>query len=729
MPAVGVSGGVVTTQPMVMPRPVGGQARVAPPAVPTARSTQRIVLASAAAGKAGATRVMPPVLGKINLPIGMILRCLPPPALASDISQLEGSGAAATEIGLPMGMVINQLPSGKVEMTLKDLVPLIPDGYLKPAEQLAPYLSTLVSLPLMDVVMRIPPDLLALRPDQKDIDSSVASMADPFTEEVLREQAEAKKRQAAPSQPNIIDEHQVPATEEFVPRDQATTTSVKSFVPPPRPLAGSTIAKTSGLGLSGPPAAPTGASLPPSARTAALPLPPVVRNSSPIPPPAPNTTSRRISPSGRLPTPVRAGSPVPMRAQGAVTTPVSIPQPSVGDGPRLAPPFPGGAARPTVPMPAIVPRTATGAPAPQTPQPPLRPTMPIPMASLAGSGSAPAAPPPMPTVPPVLPPAVPSPSPAFAETSTPTTTDAPQAASPSAFPLPGQPDAAADELQRLAALATLQMESTSSKNLTATPANARAGAMFETTVPVPETTIPLVPEPPSIPPPPAPVVRETPPSASAPTPAAEEKPTAAPEPAVALNLNNCAVADLLKIPGCSPELAESIVRHRAKIGAFRKLEDLLEVPGMNAAAYRSLTGEAPPQSGIPQSLSELLGFPEDQKVTLKDVTDRICCWPDVTGCILGQSTGLSLVGTVPKNFDKAAIVAFAPRMFESINKSFNEIAGRETNELIIPTTGTSFHILRNGELYLIILSRLPQMPDRHVKIARLVLAGLNQLPA
>ena len=149
---------------------------------------------------------------------------------------------------------------------------------------------------------------------------------------------------------------------------------------------------------------------------------------------------------------------------------------------------------------------------------------------------------------------------------------------------------------------------------------------------------------------------------------------------------------------------------------------------MNSSAYSSLTGEAPPQSSIPQSLAELLGFPEDQKITLKDVTERIGCWPDVTGCVLGQGNGLSLVGHVPKNFDMAAIVAFAPRMFDGLNKSFSEIAGKEANEMIIPTLGTSFNIFRNGDLYLIILSRLPQMPDRHLKIARLVLAGLSVQP-
>ncbi len=81
---------------------------------------------------------------------------------------------------------------------------------------------------------------------------------------------------------------------------------------------------------------------------------------------------------------------------------------------------------------------------------------------------------------------------------------------------------------------------------------------------------------------------------------------------------------------------------------------------MTKAAYTNLTGEAPPENRIPLSLNELLGFPGEQHISLKDVTDRIACWPDVTGCVLSQSSGLSLVGTVPDGLDKAAVVAFAP---------------------------------------------------------------------
>jgi competence ComEA-like helix-hairpin-helix protein len=270
------------------------------------------------------------------------------------------------------------------------------------------------------------------------------------------------------------------------------------------------------------------------------------------------------------------------------------------------------------------------------------------------------------------------------------------------------------------------------------------GSLAKPEAPAPAAA-PVVPEPEPEAPEPvkAPPMPEAAPVAAAPAvaeiPAANAEPEAVQEPAmaeaaeedgsatgsIAFNLNSCTVEELRQIPGCFPELAESIVRYREKIGSFRSLEDLLDVPGMTKAAYTNLTGEIPPENRIPLSLNELLGFPPEQATSLKDVTDRIACWPDVTGCLLSQSSGLSLVGTAPQGLSKEAIVAFVPRMFEAINKSFSEIMGRETDDLVIPTSGTSFHIFRNKDLYLVILSRLPQMPERHMKVARFVLAALS----
>ena len=131
---------------------------------------------------------------------------------------------------LPMNTILSQLPSGKVEMTLEELTPLVPPGFLQPPSALAGLMSTVVNLPLMDIVMRIPPDLLALRPDQKDVDAAVINMADPFTEEILREQAETARRQSGA---NIIEESQAPQ-EEFVP----STASAPGSIAPPAPAGG-----------------------------------------------------------------------------------------------------------------------------------------------------------------------------------------------------------------------------------------------------------------------------------------------------------------------------------------------------------------------------------------------------------------------------------------------------------------------------------------------------------
>ena len=694
MPAV-MPAGTAMTQPMAMPRTgMTGLKPSRPGLGQSTRPTQRIVLPTPPGSRPNSTKplTMGTPGGRINLPIGMILRCLPPEVLAADLSEFEATGAAATEIGLPMNMILGQLPSGKVEMALQDLVPHFPAGYLQPTESIASYLPTLVSLPLMDVVMRIPPDLLALRPDQKDVDSAVINMADPFTEEILREQAETARRQ---SQTNIIDESQVPH-EEFVPRDQVPATA-KSIAPPRRPAAEPVIPSRT---LPSTTLAP-----PPMPPVTKLPTPPVVgspREGSIPPPSIPTPASRSIPSSGQLPMPARATTSLPAKPQGPVTM-------------QMDPAA-------TAPVPPV-PRHTGPIPAP----PPPRHTTSLPVPRRTGVLPA-TSPAPVPSVAPQAPVAAPTPA-----------ASAPVASS--------APDPGADDLQRLAALAMVQLGD-STETLTEAQPEPIASVRTDT-VPMAGTAVP---EPPTVEPvsetPPPPVAAAEPEPAVEPTPepevvpevqaATEPAPVPVPEPAqvepevhaeapaVAFNLNTCTAEDLVQnIPGCFPELAQSIIHYRTKIGSFKRIEELLDVPGITKDAYTNLTGEAPPDNRIALSLNELLGFPAEQNVSLKDVTDRIACWPDVTGCVLSQSSGLSLVGTAPPGVDKAAVVAFAPRMFESLNKSFSEVAGQETDALVIPSPGTSFHLFRNRDLYLIIMSRLPQMPERHIKVARLALAELS----
>jgi competence ComEA-like helix-hairpin-helix protein len=792
IPATGKHATAATTQPMVMPRATGTGLKPARPGVAqSSRSTQRIVLPSSTpGGKPNPTKPLsvPASTGRINLPIGMILRCLPQEVLASDLSEFEASGAAATEIGLPMNMILSQLPSGKIEVALSDLVPHFPAGYLQPTQSITAYLPNLINLPLMDVVMRIPPDLLALRPDQKDVDAAVINMADPFTEEILREQAEAARRQQAQAAADG-DESQAAAVPAAAPKTIAPPLRTASLAP--------TVGRLPGTAPAGVPPPPP--PMPLATKTPTPPLPSSALAAEPIVPSSPSISARTISPSGsgRLP------APTPTRATATIPTRPPI---------EAAPSFPS----------TPVKRQTASVPAPPVPPVP-RQTSALPVTSLPRQVAVPPQPPRPPIAPPTVPvAAVPEPPPA--------SEDAPAAASPA-------PEAGADDLQRLAALAMAEMgeegepeaqpASVDPESVAATvvlpeehiptpePAAepvvepvaeevAPALAPVEDAVPLPVPEVEpepevvpeaeVVPEPVAVEPPLSPPLVEEPTmdvppepapeppvdieaeptpepvagaapepepeppaepvavavpvpapepvavAAPAPEPVAAATPAPAPEPqpepaaakaaapsaGVAFDLNTCTAEELVQnIPGCFPALAESIIRHRTKIGSYKRVEDLLDVPGITKAAYTNLTGEAPPDNRIPLSLNELLGFPADQQTTLKDVTDRIRCWPDVTGCILSQRSGLSLVGNVPAGLSQEAIVAFVPRIFEALNKSFSEITGRETDDLVIPAPGNSFNIFRNGDMYLIILSRMPQMPERHMKVARFVLAALS----
>lgn len=55
-----------------------------------------------------------------------------------------------------------------------------------------------------------------------------------------------------------------------------------------------------------------------------------------------------------------------------------------------------------------------------------------------------------------------------------------------------------------------------------------------------------------------------------------------------IRLNSATAADLEALPGVGPVLAERIVAHREAGGAFERVEDLLEVPGIGESKLASI---------------------------------------------------------------------------------------------------------------------------------------------
>lgn len=703
--------GAATTQPMVLPKS-GGLKPAKPALISGGKSTQRIVLPGRG-GDASAPQANVPS-GNLSLPLGMIVRLLPDSVRAISLAEFEALPEADQDVSLPLGLILPQLPSGKVEVSVQELVAAIPRTYVRSQEEIAPFLSTLVSMPLMDVVMRIPPDMLALRPDQKEVDAAVVNMADPFTEELLREQAEAARKAEAEKQaaasapapaapapaapvtpvvpPAPVASQALPEGMPTIPlpRPVANKPPVTPMVPPPAPFKSASGPRPPSITLPRPGARPPT----PGAPVAATPVPPPPAPAPIVPPPAPEPTAEASATEGGLTEEMKkllAAAEAELGEGDKSEAPATPAVPEPIEEKAAAPVIPPVPPAPVVPEPEPEPVTVPE-PVAVTPPPPIPAPMPPPppMAIKPPPAPAPIAPPPPAPVAPrsVTPPPPPPLAPKPAVLPPP---PAPMAVPPPPAPAP----------------------------IAATPVVEEKPAPAPIPVPEPEPVVV-----PPAPPAPAPVAVEAPSvpatSASAPTPT-PAAPKVAPR---SVDLNGCTV-DQLAASGCPRLLAEAIVKYRASEGPFRRLEDLLKVPGLTKAAYALLTGKEVSTEDLLGTVNEVLGFPADQEVGLKDITDRISQWPDVTGCVLGQASGLPLVGKVPAGLEKSAVMAFVPRLLTELNTSFKEFSGRETNELSIPTKGTSYHIFRNDKLYLVILSRRRQLPRRYTKVARYVLSSID----
>ena len=57
---------------------------------------------------------------------------------------------------------------------------------------------------------------------------------------------------------------------------------------------------------------------------------------------------------------------------------------------------------------------------------------------------------------------------------------------------------------------------------------------------------------------------------------------------LALNLNTASIRELEALPGIGPALAKKIVEFREKKGGFKRIEELLAVPGISEKRWRVL---------------------------------------------------------------------------------------------------------------------------------------------
>lgn len=221
----------------------------------------------------------------------------------------------------------------------------------------------------------------------------------------------------------------------------------------------------------------------------------------------------------------------------------------------------------------------------------------------------------------------------------------------------------------------------------------------------------------------APVVTEQPVTAEAqttteqvvaPSPAAETAPEAeqeaqvsepaAPVPSVGstpaqvlANLNRWSIADLARIEGIGPVLAQRIIEYRNTHNGFKSIDELHQIPGISQRLFHSLAH--PPRRG----LNRLLGVDHNEELTLQEIVRLTSQLKGVAGCILAMSDGVFLTGELPPHLDRETISVFAPQLFRKVGRYMKELRAGQVTRLSVFTDQQPISIFHAGDIFLIVL--------------------------
>jgi competence ComEA-like helix-hairpin-helix protein len=688
----------------------------------------------------------------LMLPVHVLVNAMPRELVSCDVGTLAASPDGQREVAVPMSTVLAMLPSGRIEFPAREVIGWLPPGLTVTAAE-APE-NYPVSLPLATVVPRIPPEMLAIRPDQKDVDPAVRNMNDPFTKEMIDKLAAQNSQavEAAPTppapptpepipapveEPSLADQFagmggtdpapaEAQAPMEMEPELQAETPEPAMDFPTfPEPAAAEAepdFASLRELALQASQETET------TAEAESEPEPEALPAEEKGFAPEVEAEPEAVAPAQKFELPSDFGV---KTIDDPLTAKITVPPPSVPQPPEVQ-----DLESFAFPDPEQSPAEEVAA----TPEPePESGAVLEPSAEFTPGDFSLPEPEPEPVAitkpePEPEPEPVPEPEPIAELEPKPEPEPEPEVvAEPEPEPEPEEPGAVVEPEP--------QPE----------PEPVQATEPEPAPLPKPEFKLPVLPPKPPVIPRPSPVEpseRFTPPEPPKVQPAigpvvrapvakstpASRKPEVSKveQPAVEtdskeirINLNRAGVEDLTKIPGVSPRLARKILAWRELHGDFKEFSQLLSIPGMTKDIYRQFTGDPDSETSLSAQINLLLGAKLDEKLSLRDVASHIHRWPSIQGCIIAGAEGLPIAKDVTDGDLAESISAFLPKIMQNINDSMEQIKAMPANEVHIVSEEIGYFIYRRKSLFLVMLSSEKDLPEYYGKVVRALLQELT----
>ena len=124
--------------------PLGSQKQMEP--------TMRIMIPGKIKGAASSMNEGLKANDKVALPLSIAFRSLPPGVLSE---QAQTTVNSTDDFFIPLDLVVPQLPSGKIEFTVQQMLGFLPPEIFKSSDEIAGFMAGKVVLPMMEVFSRI----------------------------------------------------------------------------------------------------------------------------------------------------------------------------------------------------------------------------------------------------------------------------------------------------------------------------------------------------------------------------------------------------------------------------------------------------------------------------------------------------------------------------------------------------------------------------------------------